>query len=194
MLNISGKVARVSQSRPVEMTVVTESIVKPWRYLPELEFMFGEWLRDAFESRKPPRYPIKSADLTTVIAMAIQANMVLSGPPLESIIDGIPRQDVFQSMIDGIPELLNDFHGDERNVLLTFARIWYTLVKKEFASKDEAARWVRDHLPEEYHIAIDRAVNSYLGMPEDHDKEFIQRARFCIDYMVSQIQLIGDTV
>lgn len=193
MLGISGEVAQISQARPVEMTVVTESIAKPWRHPPKLEFLYGEWLRDAFASRKPPRYPIASADLTTVMAMAIQKNVVLYGPPLKSIIDRIPEQDVLQSMIDGIPELLNDLDWDARNVLLTFTRIWYTLVNKEFTSKDEAALWVRNQLPEECHTVLDQAVSSYLGIPEDLKPEFIQHTRCCIDYMVSQIQQIGNS-
>jgi predicted nucleotidyltransferase len=41
--------ARHGPARPVELTVVVESDVKPWRYPPRQEFLYGEWLRAAFE-------------------------------------------------------------------------------------------------------------------------------------------------
>ena len=71
--------------------------------------------------------------------MAIQKNSLLFGVPIGSIVCRIPERDVFRSMTDGIPDLLSNLEWDAVNVLLTFARIWYTLANKKFASKDKAA-------------------------------------------------------
>ena len=34
------------------MSVVVEADVKPWRYPPGQEFLYGEWLRDIYEQLK----------------------------------------------------------------------------------------------------------------------------------------------
>jgi predicted nucleotidyltransferase len=38
-----------TKARPVELIVVVQSDVRPWRYPPTCEFLYGEWLRDDFE-------------------------------------------------------------------------------------------------------------------------------------------------
>ncbi|MFI0367788.1 nucleotidyltransferase domain-containing protein [Actinomadura sp. 1N219] len=41
-------------TRPVELTVVVQSAVRPWRYPPDCEFQYGEWLRAEFERGEIP--------------------------------------------------------------------------------------------------------------------------------------------
>ena len=189
MLRVSScRVERTSCLRPLELTVFAESAVRPWKHPPRLEFLYGEWLRDAFESLTPPKYPVRRADLTTVLAMALQSSYPLFGLPIQEAIDGIPESDVFSSMTDGIPDLLRDFEGDTVNVLLTFTRMWYTLANKEFTSKDNAARWVLGKLPDLHHAAIDDAMDVYLGMRETPPGNYVRSARACVDYMLKQIE------
>ncbi|HXT34307.1 MAG TPA: nucleotidyltransferase domain-containing protein [Chloroflexota bacterium] len=37
--------------RPVELTIVVQSHVRPWRYPPSFDFQYGDWLRREFEKR-----------------------------------------------------------------------------------------------------------------------------------------------
>jgi predicted nucleotidyltransferase len=39
--------------RPVELTVVVQSRLRPWRYPPNFDFQYGDWLRREFESCSP---------------------------------------------------------------------------------------------------------------------------------------------
>ncbi|MGH2789781.1 MAG: aminoglycoside adenylyltransferase domain-containing protein [Actinomycetota bacterium] len=71
--------------------------------------------------------------------MVLLANEVLEGPPAQTIFEPVPRLDYVRSMVDGIEGLLADLEGDERNVVLTLARIWCSLATDEIRSKDEAA-------------------------------------------------------
>ncbi len=52
LLGISGS---RNQARPVELVVVDQSEVRPWRYPPSAEFLYGEWQREAYEAGDVPR-------------------------------------------------------------------------------------------------------------------------------------------
>jgi streptomycin 3"-adenylyltransferase len=53
LLDISGSRARRGPARPVELTLVVQSDVRPWRYPPRSDFLYGEWLRDDYERGAP---------------------------------------------------------------------------------------------------------------------------------------------
>ncbi|WP_344861181.1 hypothetical protein [Planomonospora alba] len=40
-------------TRPVELTVVVRSEVRPWRFPPTGDFLYGEWLRAGFHAHGP---------------------------------------------------------------------------------------------------------------------------------------------
>src|SRR5918992_221181 len=79
LMLISGSRAR-PPARPVELTIVVESDVRPWRYPPRSEFLFGEWLRDGYEAGDTPS-PAPSLDLPPLITMVLAGNHPLYGPP-----------------------------------------------------------------------------------------------------------------
>ena len=66
-------------------------------------------------------------------------------------------------MHDVIPDLIADLDGDVRNVLLTLARVWFTLDTGTIAPKDVAADWALQRLPEGRGAALGRARAGYLG-------------------------------
>ena len=51
------------------------------------------------------------------------------------------------ALLDVIPSLMADLDDDVRNVLLTVARVWFTIETGTIASKDVAADWVISRLP-----------------------------------------------
>ena len=52
LLPISGSRAG---ARSIELTVVVQPEVRPWRYPPTGDFLYGDWLRDDFEADGPPQ-------------------------------------------------------------------------------------------------------------------------------------------
>ena len=63
-LVISGWGPALAQPRPVEVTVVVGSEVRPWRHPPRRDFQYGEWWRDRFERRDPELWrPKEDPDL-----------------------------------------------------------------------------------------------------------------------------------
>ncbi|WP_458248611.1 aminoglycoside adenylyltransferase family protein [Streptomyces sp. MAI_2237] len=148
--------------RPVELTVVVQSEVRPWRYPPTCDFLFGEWLREEYEAGKIP-LPEPLPDLALLIAATSAGDHPLTGPRPARVLDPVPRADLVRASLAGIPGLLDDLHDDTRNVLLTLARIWTTLATGEIKSKDAAADWALARLPPEHRAVLEHARYLYLN-------------------------------
>ncbi|CAM5515791.1 hypothetical protein SRIMM317S_06957 [Streptomyces rimosus subsp. rimosus] len=136
LLAISGS---RNMARPVELTVVVQSEVRPWRYPPACDFLYGEWLRAEYEAGKVPR-PEPLPDLALLITMTLTGDSPLAGPRPAQVLDPVPHSDLVRASVAGVPDLLDDLDGDTRNVLLTFARIWTTLATGQIRPKDVAGR------------------------------------------------------
>lgn len=62
-----------------------------------------------------------------------------------------------------MPGLLAGLKGDERNVILTLARMWLTAAVGDFQPKDVAAAWAIPRLPKEQGALLDIAGKAYRG-------------------------------
>ena len=162
LLPISGRETRPSRWRPIEMTIVAQPEVRPWRYPPRTELQYGEWLRDAFLSGVIEPEPAESPDLGVLITMVRQSSRSFIGPAPVEVLDEVPRTDLVRAMIDGVPSLMADLADDTRNVLLTLARIWTTVATGEIRSKDEAADWTLSRLPDASRPMLARARDLYI--------------------------------
>jgi predicted nucleotidyltransferase len=163
LLGISGRGARSGvPARPVELIVVAQGDVRPWRYPPRCEFLYGEWLREEFERGEVPA-PAVMPDLAPLISMVLLGDAPLFGPPPAQLLDPVPHEDLRRAIVAGVPELLADLASDTRNVLLTLARVWMTLATGTVNSKDAAASWALDRLPARHRPVLVRARSLYLG-------------------------------
>ena len=111
LLDVSGARARRGPARPVELSVVVESDVMPWRYPPGQEFLYGEWLRDIYELGGAPQ-PEPAPDLSILITMVLQGDTVLVGPSPAQLLDPVPHDDLIRGAIARIPRLLDDLEPD----------------------------------------------------------------------------------
>jgi streptomycin 3"-adenylyltransferase len=148
-------------ARPVELTVVVHSEVRPWRYPATADFLYGDWLRDEIESGGLPR-PAPMPDLAIMIHLVLAADHALHGPPAAELLDPVPTADVVRGSLAGIPDLLQDLPSDTRNVVLTLARVWTTLATGEIRSKDAAAEWALSQLAPEHRPVLAHAKQLYL--------------------------------
>ncbi|MEV2233778.1 aminoglycoside adenylyltransferase family protein [Streptomyces phaeochromogenes] len=163
LLWISGRGARSGvPARPVELIVVAQGEVRPWRYPPRCEFLYGEWLREEFERGEVPA-PAAMPDLAPLITMVLLGDTPLFGPPPARLLAPVPHEDLRRAIVAGVPELLADLVSDTRNVLLTLARVWTTLATGTVTSKDVAASWALDRLPDRHRPVLARARSLYLG-------------------------------
>lgn len=149
--------------RRVELTIVVQGDVRPWRYPPRLDFQYGDWWRPEFESGVIEPWQTENPDLSVLISMTMLYGRTVFGPPPAEVFDPIPHDHLIRAMVDGIGGLQDDLDSDTRNVILTFARIWSTVATGIIRSKDAAANWALDRLPEEHRAVLARARDMYLG-------------------------------
>ena len=169
------------------MSVVVEADVKPWRYPPGQEFLYGEWLRDIYEQGWAPQ-PEPAPDLSILITMVLQGDTVLVVPPPAQLLDPVPHDDLIRGAIAGIPDLLGVLESDTRNVLLTLARIWTTLQTGQIRSKDAAAAWVLEQLPPEHQPVLARARAMYLEGEDEERWYDLPAVRAHAEYVVQAIR------
>ncbi len=176
LLSVSGRGGHEGV-RPLEVTVVTRADVVPWRYPPKKELFYGEWLRDEFERGRIPG-PTHDPDLAIVLSQVRATGISLFGPDASEMLDPVPMADLRRAMMDSLPVLLEGLKGDERNVILTLARMWQTAATGEFSPKDAAAEWTMPLLPEEQATLLDLAGRAYRGETVDEwdglDSEVIE--------------------
>ncbi|PNG23204.1 aminoglycoside adenylyltransferase family protein [Streptomyces cahuitamycinicus] len=179
------KVSGVGEGlRPVELTVVVQDGVRPWRYPPACEFLYGEWLREDFERGMTPA-PGPNPDLAPVLTMVLLADAPLLGPGPAELLDPVPAADLRRAIVAGVPELMEQLAADTRNVLLTLARVWSTLDTGGIRSKDAAAEWAAGRLPAEHRPVLARARGVYLGDEEERWGDLDVRS--CAEYLVRVI-------
>jgi predicted nucleotidyltransferase len=150
------------RARPVELTVVVQSEIRPWQFPPTGDFLYGEWLRDELKASGPPQ-PEPMPDLALLITMVRTGDHALTGPPPAQILDPVPHADLVRASVADIPGLLDGLDSDTRNVVLTLARIWTTLATGEIRPKDAAANWALAQLPPENRPVLEHAKELYLN-------------------------------
>ncbi len=153
-------------ARPIELTVVLLADLQPAPHPARVELVYGEWLRAEIEAGIVPQ-PHANPGHTLLLAQAHSEAMPLSGPALPELLAPIPISDVRRAIGEALPSLIGDLKGDERNVLLTLARMWRTLWNGEFVAKDEAANWAAAQLPAGPAALLGLAADGYLGTAED---------------------------
>jgi len=174
--------------RPVELTIVVQSQIQPWRYPPPFDFQYGEWMRQEFESGNvEPWSTTTNPDLASLITMVMLGNSPLLGPPPAEVLDPVPRGDYINAIVGDTNTLLDDLDWDMRNVILTLARIWSTVATDHIRAKDAAAAWALAHLHQEHQRVLARARAIYLGEEDERWDDLKPRIRPCADHMVGEI-------
>lgn len=150
--------------RHLEVTAVVVRDVTPWRYPPPLELQYGDWWRAEFGAGLEP-WTSPNPDLAVLLTAVRDEGIALVGPPAAQVFDEVPPEDLGRACRDVIPELLPGIvEGDDtRNSLLTLARIWFTLSTGRIESKDVAAAWALERLPDGAGEALRLARAAYVG-------------------------------
>lgn len=186
LLGFSGRRATVTQGRPLEVTSLLLDDVVPWVYPPMCDFLYGEWLRDDVLTGLPKRHA--NPDLAVLITTARQHAIVLHGPPVETLLAPVPEGDLRRAILDSLTTLLADLAGDERNVLLTLARMLITVETGQIVPKDQAAVQLLARLSQRHRPALALAARAYLGEAVDVWTDLQQEARETAEYLSERIR------
>lgn len=87
--------------------------------------------------------------------------------------------------------MLRDLESDTRNVVLTLARIWSSIVTDEVRSKDAAADWALPLLPAKLQPVLAEARAIYLGEQEEESETFQVEVRSFAELVVAEIRRSG---
>lgn len=148
--------------RCIELVVCRLADLQRNEHPAKVEFIYGEWLRDAFregylsDAAADPEY-------TLLLAQARQQAQLLWGRDVLADVPATPIEHIRQAMRDGVEPLYKGLRGDERNVLLTLARMWRTGVHGDFVTKEQAAEWAIPRLPAELAKTLEYARLAYIG-------------------------------
>lgn len=168
LLDVSRPYGASPGHRPLEVTVVALAEVLPWRHPARRELQFGEWLRaDLLAGQVEAPQP--DPDLALLLTQVHQHGVALLGPAAAALLAPVPWQDVRQTLAQTITlwHQPPDWEGDERNVVLALARIWYSACTGAIAPKDVAADWALARLPVAHQPLLARARDAYLGRSQD---------------------------
>jgi predicted nucleotidyltransferase len=189
LMAISAPFPPPGLERCVELTVVAQAQVRPWRYPPSFDLQYGEWLRKRFElGDSLPLQTAVNADLTILLTIVLLGDQPLFGPPPGALLDPVLMEDCINAMVSDIDVFMDEFEGDTCNILLRLARIWQTVVTGSIDRKDRAAEWAQKRLPPDYQQLMERARAMYLGWRPDEWTGLASQAHASADYMISQIR------
>ena len=98
---------------------------------------------------------------------SLLSGKTLCGEAAAQVLDPIPSENIRRIMVSEIDDLIPELQDDTRNVLLTLVRIWDTLVTNEIKSKQDAATWAIDKLPDKFKPTLEHALAVRVGKEEE---------------------------
>lgn len=167
LMHVSGRhPAAPNGPRPLELIVFRHDTLSSPEYPPRAELVYGEWLRTAFEAGEQPD-AVVDPEFTLLLAQARSAARALLGPDPADLLPCVPEAAIYRAIGETLPALLDGLAGDERNALLTLARMWRTVETGDFVPKDVAADWAIPRLPVPAAELVSYARAGYLGERKD---------------------------
>lgn len=186
LLLISGEIG-CKEKRCLEVTIVNCNDIISQDFPLKCEYMYGEWLREDIKAGKIPQAYFE-ADLTILLWQARKYNILLTGKKALDLIPSISNEKVKGAIHTMIPSLLEGVHGDERNTLLTLARMWYTLETYGICAKNIAAEWTLPKLPKDLKSLMILAIKGYLGECTDNWTDKKKELMKLIDFLKIKVE------
>ncbi len=193
LLDVSAPPGGATRMRALEVTVVVRGDVVPWRHPATRELQFGEWLRaDLLAGIVEPA--CVDHDLAILLTKVRQHDVALRGPRAAEWFEPVPARDFVAALLATVAQwnAEPDWRGDECNVVLALARIWYSAATGRIAPKDVAAAWVFERVPDAHRPVVAAARAVYLRGDGDDAllsgepvAAFVRYARRIVEAMLS---------
>ena len=183
-----------NQPRPVEISFLRESDLRPWRHPAPFDLHYGEgawrermqqvladgaWRHWNDETRHDP-------DLAAHVMVTRARGIVLHGRPIEEVFPPVPGEDYYDSIYDDLRWILD--HPDENPVygVLNACRVLGYAETGRVLSKDEGAVWALARLPGEHHPVVRHALTVYRGDGEGLPLQ-PERVRGLLGYVAARL-------
>lgn len=157
----AGRFPEAARRRPLELTSLVRGRASTDPDRAHRDFQFGEWLRTDIVNGRIPQ-PTDDPDVVLLVAAALSRHRVLRGPALQEVLPAAPVSHLRRAALRVMPAVIENAAGDERNALLTMARIVLTVQTGTIVSKDAAAAMVLPSLTSPDRELMERAAAGYL--------------------------------
>ncbi len=187
----ASRCPEVAQRRPIELTslVLEHMSTDPDRA--HRDFQYGEWLRADIVNGCIPQ-PTDDPDVVLLVAAALSRHLVLRGPALQDVLPAVPLAHVREAALRVMPGVIQNATGDERNALLTMARILVTVRTGTIVSKAAAAATIIPSLPQPDRGLVERARAGYLHGDDGDRTGDALRVREVLERLASRALIFRD--
>jgi hypothetical protein len=157
VLGLSGKPS------PIELSVLSDADLFPWRYPTPYTLHFSEDWRRRFEAGEDQPAERLDPDLAAHITVLRARGVALIGPPVSEVFPQVPEADYLDSILRDYEWALARLHQNPVYAVLNMARVLRYLTDGVIESKLEAGSWALDVLPQGVHPVVLAAVWYYRG-------------------------------
>jgi streptomycin 3"-adenylyltransferase len=162
-----GMVVDLSSQGPakgIEMSVVKQSVCKPFAYPTPFELHFSiahlDWYRN-----DPDDYVSKmkgeDKDLAAHFTIINHRGKCLYGASIKDTFADVPIHDYIDSIWNDIADAEKEIADNPMYLILNLARVLAYLKDGVVLSKKEGGVWALNNIPERYHSLVQNAINEY---------------------------------
>jgi predicted nucleotidyltransferase len=160
-----------SDPRPVEISVMRETDLRPWRHPAPYDFHYGEgawrerlqreltngdWRRWNDERRHDP-------DLAAHVTVTRVRGICIEGAPIEGALPPVPAADYWDAIEGDFRWIVEHPEEDPVYGVLNACRVLGCAETGQVLSKDEGGVWALAALPVEHRSVVERALAVYRG-------------------------------
>jgi len=163
------------QPCPLEVTLVAKGCLNPWKYPPMYNFYFSEYFITQYKqftqgenlSHRLLTINANTVEPTSCLKVVREKGICLYGMSAESLISDIPENDFWDAISDvcGL-DAASDNDSHRPFAILTLCRVLSYRKTGKLFSKQEAAFWAMDELPEIFRPIISNALFDHYGLGE----------------------------
>lgn len=151
-------------AKGIEMSVVKQSVCKPFAYPTPFELHFSiahlDWYRN-----DPNDYVSKmkgeDKDLAAHFTIINHRGKCLYGASIKDTFADVPIHDYIDSIWNDIADAEKEIADNPMYLILNLARVLAYLKDGVVLSKKEGGEWALNIIPERYHSLVQNAINEY---------------------------------
>jgi streptomycin 3"-adenylyltransferase len=159
---------------PLEISLLAQSDLQPWRYPTPYQFHYSESLREKLSKdvtsgawRQWNQVEKLDKDLAAHVMVIRARGICLWGKPIESVFPDVPKPDYIDSIMSDLQWSKSLLIRNPIYPILNLCRVLAYLREGIIFSKDEGGRWALEHLPSPLLLVVRSAMSSYSGLYQD---------------------------
>ncbi len=167
ILDISG------QPHPLEISMLSQADLNPWRHPCPYQFHFSEdWRARFMNALRTGTMPWDSGfridpDLAAHITITKHYGLCLYGLPIDEVFPDIPPEDYLNSIRQDVLDALGNVVNNPVYGILNCCRVLAFIQQDLVCSKREGGLWALQRLPDDLQPVVQQALDIYSGKLQD---------------------------